>query len=221
MNTTLLLTVAGLALLDSLNPATILGVGLILVLPSRYPVRAALAYVLGAYLTVLALGAGLYLTADAAAGVLDGGLIWVRRFAFGLAALMLLRSAIQRLRPTRRAPITLPTWFTPWTALPLGAVVTAADLPNAFPYAVAIERLVSSGITTSQGFLVLAGYALVYCGPCLLLLVAGVAWGEHVRSRLTGLYSRFGQARDVPRSIPIALGLGALSAAAGGIAVVS
>ena len=221
MSAALLLTVAGLALLDSLNPATILGVALILVLPGRHPVRAALAYVLGAYLTVLALGAGLYLAADAAAGVLDGGLSWIRRVAFGLAALMLLRSALRRLRPARRAEITLPTWFTPWTALPLGAVVTAADLPNAFPYAIAIERLVSSGITTPQAMLVLAGYALVYCTPCLLLLVAGVAWGERVRSRLEGLYLRFGRARDVPRSIPAALGLGALSAAAIGIAVAS
>jgi|tagenome__1003787_1003787.scaffolds.fasta_scaffold19662927_2 cytochrome c biogenesis protein CcdA len=219
MSTTLLLTVTGLALLDSLNPATILGVALILVLPSGHPVRAALAYVLGAYVTVLGLGAGLYLAAGAAAGVLDGGLIWVRRIAFGLAALMLLRSALQRLRQTHRTQITLPAWFTPWTALPLGAVVTAADLPNAFPYAIAIERLVSSGITTPQGLLVLAGYALIYCLPCLLLFVAGLAWGDHIRSRLTGLYNRFGQAREVPPSIPAALGLGALALAAAGVAL--
>lgn len=221
MSTTLLLTVTGLALLDSLNPATILGVALILVLPNGRPVRAALAYVLGAYLTVLGLGVGLYLVADAAAGVLDGGLTWVRRIAFGLAALMLLRSALHRLRRTSRARITLPAWFTPWTALPLGAVVTAADLPNAFPYAIAIERMVSSGITTPQGLLVLAGYALIYCLPCLLLLVAGVAWGDHIRGRLTRLYNRFGQARDVPASIPAALGLGALAVAAAGIAIAS
>jgi cytochrome c biogenesis protein CcdA len=221
MSISLLLTVAGLALLDSLNPATILGVALILVLPSRHPVRAALAYVLGAYLTVLGLGAGLYLAADAAAGVLDGGLVWVRRIAFGLAALMLLLSALRRLHSTHRARVTLPTWFNSWTALPLGAVVTAADLPNAFPYAIAIERLVSSGTTTPQGLLVLSGYALVYCLPCLLLLVAGVAWGDHVRARLTGLYDRFGRARETPPSIPAALGLGALAVAAAGIAVTS
>jgi cytochrome c biogenesis protein CcdA len=153
--------------------------------------------------------------------VLDGGLVWVRRIAFGLAALMLLRSALRRLHSTHRARITLPTWFSPWTALPLGAVVTAADLPNAFPYAIAIERLVSSGTTTPQGLLVLSGYALVYCLPCLLLLVAGVAWGDHVRARLTGLYDRFGRARETPPSIPAALGLGALAVAAAGIAVTS
>jgi hypothetical protein len=215
----LLLAVAGLALLDSLNPATIVGVALILVLPGRHPVRAALAYVTGAYLTVLALGAGLYLAADAAAEVVDGGLVWVRRVAFGLAALMLLRAAVRRLRPSRRARIALPAWFTAWTALPLGAVVTAADLPNAFPYAIAIERLVSAGVPAPQGLLVLAGYALVYCLPCLVLLAAGVAWGPHVRPRLTALYDRFGRARDVPRSLPAALGLGALAAAVAGIAV--
>jgi hypothetical protein len=66
---------------------------------------------------------------------------------------------------------------------------------------------------------VLASYALIYCLPCLLLLVAGVAWGDRIRGRLTGLYNRFGQARDVPPSIPAALGLGALALAAAGIAI--
>ena len=101
MSAALLLAVAGLALLDSLNPATILGVALILLLPNRRPVPSAVAYVLGAYLTVLGLGVAVYLAADAAAGVLDGGLVWVRRIAFGLAALMLLRAALTRLRPSR------------------------------------------------------------------------------------------------------------------------
>jgi Sap-like sulfolipid-1-addressing protein len=215
----LLLTVAGLALVDSLNPATIVGVALILVLPTRHPARAALTYVLGAYLTVLALGAGLFLAADAAAGLVDGGLVWVRRVAFGLAALMLLRAAVRRLRPSRRPQITLPAWFTPWTALPLGAVVTAADLPNAFPYAIAIERLVSAGVPPPTGMLVLAGYALVYCLPCLLLLLAGTLRGHRVRARLHVLYQRFGRARDLPRSLPAALALSLLAAAVAGVAV--
>jgi hypothetical protein len=145
--------------------------------------------------------------------------VWVRRAAFGLAALMLLRAAIRRLRPSMRTQVVLPAWFTPWTALPLGAVVTAADLPNAFPYAIAIERLVSAGTALPVGLVVLAGYALVYCLPCLLLLAAGVAWGERVRHGLDGLYRRFGTAREVPRSLPAALGLGVLAAAVAGIAV--
>jgi cytochrome c biogenesis protein CcdA len=215
----LLGTVAGLALLDSLNPATILGVALILLLPGRSPVPSAVAYVLGAYATVLGLGVALLLAADAAAGAVDGGLVWVRRVAFGLAALMLLRAAFTRLRPSRRRAIALPAWFSPWTALPLGVVVTAADLPNAFPYAIAIERLVSAGVQPPAGFAVLAAYALVYCLPCLVLLVAGAVWGERVRDRLDGLRARFGGAADRPRSLSAALGLGLLAAAVAGIAV--
>jgi cytochrome c biogenesis protein CcdA len=219
MSAALLLTVTGLALVDSLNPATILGVGLILVLASRSPVPSALAYVLGAYATVLGLGLALYLAADAAAGVVEGGLVWVRRIAFGLAALLLLRAAVARLRPSRRRAVALPAWFSPWTALPLGVVVTGADLPNAFPYAIAIERMVSAGVEPPAGVLVLAAYSFVYCLPCLVLLVAGVVWGERVRARLVGLHARFGRARELPRSVPTALGLGVLAAAVAGIAV--
>lgn len=219
MTVALLGAVAGLALLDSLNPATILGVALILLLPGRSPVPSAVAYVLGAYVTVLGLGVALYLAADAAAGAVEGGLVWVRRIAFGLAALMLLRAALTRLRPSRRRAIALPAWFSPWTALPLGAVVTAADLPNAFPYAIAIERMVSAGVQPPAGLAVLAAYSLIYCLPCLVLLVAGIARGERVRARLHGLYARFGGAADRPRSLSAALGLGLLAAAVAGVAV--
>lgn len=219
MSGALLLAVAGLALLDSLNPATIVGVALILLLPGRRPVPTAVAYVAGAYLTVLALGAALYLAADAAAGAVEGGLVWVRRIAFGLAALLLLHAALRRLRPSRRRAVALPAWLSVWTALPLGVLVTGADLPNAFPYAIAIERLVSAGVAPPLGMPVLAGYALVYCLPCLVLLVAGVASGDRVRRRLDGLHARFGRAKDLPRSVPAALGLGLLAAAVGSVAV--
>ncbi len=219
MSAGLLLVVAGLALVDSLNPATILGVGLILLLPNRRPVPSAIAYVLGAFLTVLALGVALYLAADAAAGVVEGGLVWVRRIAFGLAAVMLLGAALTRLRPSRRAAIALPAWFSPWTAMPLGAVVTGADLPNAFPYAIAIERLVSAGVQPPLGLAVLAAYSLVYCLPCLVLLVAGVVWRERLRVRLDRVHARFGRAHEQPRNLPAALGLGLLAAAVAGVAV--
>ena len=39
--------------------------------------------------------------------------------------------------------------------------------PNAFPYFIAIERLVNADTTTRITLLVLAGYAVVYCLPCL------------------------------------------------------
>jgi len=215
----LLAGIAGLALLDAVNPATILGVALILLLPGERRTAKAITFVLGAYISVLAAGAALFLAADTAAEAVAGGLVWVRRVAFTLAAVSLLLAAARRLRPHRRLPVTLPSWLTVTTAAPLGLMVTAADLPNAFPYVLAVERLVSAGVDATAALLVLAGYALVYCLPCLLLLAAATLWGGSIRPRLERLHARFGGERDVPRSVPAAIGLSALAAGAAGIAV--
>ncbi|QJY51159.1 GAP family protein [Pseudonocardia broussonetiae] len=210
---------AGLAFLDAFNPATIVAVTLILLLPGTRPVATACLFVIGAYLTVLALGGVVYLAADAAADLVAGGLVWLRRIAFGIAAVVLLWSAARRLRSYRRQAIALPGWLSGWTALPLGIVVTGADLPNAFPYFIAIERLVSAGVPTGAGMLILAGYAVVYCLPCLLLIGAWLAWGERVHRRLDRLYHRFGTAREVPRSLSAAAGLAALSLTVASVAI--
>ena len=93
------------------------------------------------------------------------------------------------------------------------AVMTGADLPNAFPYFIAIERIVNADVSTMQALLVIAGYALIYCLPCLLLLVAGAARGDRVRRRLAGLYERLGAEKKQPRNLPVAAGY--LAAAAG------
>ncbi|HZB21214.1 MAG TPA: hypothetical protein VE463_15365, partial [Blastococcus sp.] len=90
--------IAGLAMLDSINPATIAGVALILLSPMRHPVGAALAYVSGAYVVVLVMGTVVLLSAGAAASAVSGGLVWIRRIAFAVAALALLLAAVRRLR---------------------------------------------------------------------------------------------------------------------------
>lgn len=204
--------IAALAALDSLNPATIAGVALILLAPLRRPGVVALAYVAGACLTVLALGVAVHAGAGQAAEAITGGLVWVRRGALGLAAVLLLVAALRRLRPQQRSAVVLPRWFGPWTAAPVGALVTAADLPNAFPYLMAIERLVAAAVPDGTALLVLAGYSVVYCLPCLVLLAVGTLHGERVRRRLQRVYDRIGTARTVPRSVPAVLALGALAA---------
>ena len=217
MSAALVAGIAGLALLDSLNPATIVGVALILLTPLPRPAVVALAYVAGAYLTVFAAGVGVLLSAGVVAGLFTDGVVWVRRAALGLAALLLLIAAVRRLGTGRRREVRLPSWFGPWTAAPVGVLVTVADLPNAFPYLIAIERLVTAGVPSGSGLWVLAGYAVVYCLPCLLLLAVGTRHGERVR-RLQRVYDRIGQARTVPRSIPAALSLLLLAAAVAAIA---
>ena len=186
------LLVAGLALADSLNPATIVTVALVLLSSLRRRVLTALVFVAAAASTVLGLWVVLYFSSAAAASSVDGGLVWLRRVAFTVAAVALGVAAVKRLSDRPRRSPSLPVWFTPWTAFPLGVLVTGADLPNAFPYFIAIERLVSADVGVPTALAVLAAYAVVYCLPCLVLLVLGVTLHERVRPRLDALQHRLG-----------------------------
>lgn len=218
MTSSLLATIAGLAALDSLNPATIAGVVLILLAPVRRPGVTALAFVAGAYAVVLAVGVGLFVGAGELGQVVQGATVWVRRGALLLAALILLRAAAGRLRTRTRAAVVLPPWFGPWTAAPVGVLATGVDLPNAFPYLLAIERLSAASVPTGTGVTVLALYALVYCLPCLLVLAAGLLWRGRVTTLLGRVYARLGAERVQRRSVPVAVGLLLLAVAVGVVA---
>lgn len=216
MSPALLLGVAGLAAIDALNPATIVSVTLILLAAPRRPGLTALATVAGAAVTVFALGSVLYLSAGAAAGAVEGVITVLRFLAFGAAAIGLAIAGVRRLRDRPRGPIALPTWFGPRTAFPFGVVVTAADLPNAFPYFIAIERLVDSGAPVWEGLLVLAGYTVVYCLPCLVLLAVGLLARERTRAWLERIVTRFGRG-TIRRSVPVAVLLMACALAVGSV----
>ena len=209
--------IAGLALLDSLNPATIVAITLILLTGPRRPILSAMAFVIGAALTVFSLGAVVFVSAGAAADMVSDGIVWLRRLAFGLAAVALFVAAARRLRPRPRQAISLPAWFSPATALPLGVVMTGADLPNAFPYFIAIERLISAEVDTTTGLVVLAGYAVIYCLPCLILLLAGRVLHEHVQPWLQRLFRRLTTGTS-PRSVPAAIALSVLGIGVASIA---
>ena len=155
----LLAGIAGLALLDSLNPATIAAVALVLLLAQRRPVLSAVAVAAGAYLTVLGVGLVLFFSAGAAAEAVNGVVVALRLVAFGLAGFSLIVAGVRRLHDRPRKRVRLPDWFSPATAIGLGAGMTAADLPNAFPYFIAIERLLNANVSGLTGVAVIAGYA--------------------------------------------------------------
>lgn len=208
----LLAGIAGLALVDSLNPATIVVITLILLTVSHRPVGSALTFVLGAMSTVFALGVVIFLGANAAADAVSEGLILLRRGVFLIAAIALGIAGLRRFKDRQRKAVDLPSWFGVWTAFPLGILMTGADLPNAFPYFIAIERMVAADVAIPVGLFVLAGYALVYCIPCLILLALGMAHGDKVRTRLRNVLDRFSTG-TVKRSVPAAIALFVLAAA--------
>jgi len=200
----LLLSIAGLALLDSLNPATIVTVTLILLAAPKRAGLTALSAVIGAALTVFAVGATIFLSAGAAAGAVDTIIVGLRFLAFGAAGIYLIYSGVKRFRDRARKVISLPQWFSPVTALPFGVLVTGADLPNAFPYFISIERMVTNDVNQGTGLLIILGYTLIYCLPCLILLIVGTLNREVTRNWLERLVSKFGTG-TVKRSIPIAI----------------
>jgi uncharacterized SAM-binding protein YcdF (DUF218 family) len=104
----------------------------------------------GAFTVVFALGIALFLGAGYAADAVTDATTWLRRGALLLGACTLVVAGLRRLRPRTRPAIALPRWISPWTAAPLGVVVTGADLPNAFPYFIAVERLVTADIAAGQ-----------------------------------------------------------------------
>jgi hypothetical protein len=92
-------------------------------------------------------------------------------------------------------------------------VVTGADLPNAFPYFIAIERLVSAGVFVGSAMVVLGVYAVIYCIPCLVLLGIGVTLHQRIRPRLDALRRRLGTG-TTPRNPWVAAALAFLAIAA-------
>ncbi|HXH80979.1 GAP family protein [Nocardioides sp.] len=218
MTLPLLAAIAGLAALDSLNPATLVAVSLILLGSRDRPVAEAAGVVVGAFASVLTVGLIVYLGADAAASAVDGALAWVRRGAFALASLVLLVSAVRALRPRHRSAVGLPAWFTPPTAVVLGVVMTGADLPNAFPFFIALERLVVADTSTPVAVAVLVAYAAIYCIPCLVLLAIGLSHAGPVQGLLRLVHDAFGTETDLPANRWKAAGLLILSLVLAGVA---
>jgi len=204
-----------LALLDSLNPATIVAITLIPLAAPRRAGITVLACAFGVMLTVFTVGAALFLAAGAATDAVDSILFALRFIAFGIAGTTLTVAGFRRFKDGERKGISLPSWFTPLIALPFGVVVTAGDLPNAFPYFIAIERMLDGGIDSGLGLLIILGYSFIYCLPCLILITIAAFTRERTRAWLSGIVTRLSSGaikKSVPDAIlPICLGIGAAS----------
>lgn len=197
MTPILLLGIVGLALLDSLNPATIVTVGLILLLREEKRFLTAISALVGAFGLVFISGTLLYLTAQWSSTQVAGLLGWISTGVFLAAGIWLFWHGVTRLKPRARKEIHLPDWVTPSTAWVFGGFFTAADLPNALPYLVAIERLVDAEVGASALWVILA-YSLIYCLPCVLLLVLFRANQARVHRLVVAMHERFGKGERKP-----------------------
>lgn len=211
-------SLVGLAILDSLNTSTMLAV-VVIVVTARRPAATGGAYLTGAVLAFSLVAAGLLLGAEAADGALAEFSVWARRAILVALALFLARLGLRRFRTRpKRVAVRLPSWVNPWSAVGLGALTTASDLPSAFPLFFAVSRIAESPVSTGQGAALLAGYAVVYAAPSLAVLLLALRYHDRMRDRLERLASGYGRG-EVPASRPIAVLCFLSAAAAAAIAV--
>jgi len=190
MDTELIATLIGLALVDSVNLFTIWIVLAILLL-ARRPAATSWTFAAGAFISFITATLAFYFVASAAASVLFGLTHWLRRIIFVLIAVTFLVLAVRRLKTRPRQQFKLPSWVNPWSGVPLGALATVADLPNAFPMFLAVERLIDAGVPTSTGVGLLLGYSVIYMLPTLAVLILGLVFGARARIRIQRLYDKF------------------------------
>lgn len=184
MSLDVLLTVAGLALLDTMSPATI-GVTVYLLLT----VRDRLAALLFTYLSTVALfyfsiGAALLLGLEALLTRFGDALdsrpaFWVQA---AIGAVLFVGSWFV---PTRRpAPeLRMPRVHTGRAMVLLGLMTGLAEAAIALPYLGAIGILASADLAAYQWVPVIAGYNLVMVLPPMLLYLGWRVIGERLRAR--------------------------------------
>jgi cytochrome c biogenesis protein CcdA len=176
------LIIAGLGLVDSLNPATIT-VGAILA-ATEHPVRRLAGYAAGIF-SVYLLG-GLILTlgpAELLQTALHGPdastarniiFIVVGLVAIGFAVWVFAHRDTDRLK-SREFKIK------PGSAFLLGAGITAVDIPTAFPYFGAIAAMVARDLSTSSKIILLVLFNVMYVLPILVILGAAAVLHERAQ----------------------------------------
>jgi cytochrome c biogenesis protein CcdA len=183
-----LITVAGLAVLDSLNPSA-LAVTVYLLLATKPYVSRVLVYVGAVFVSYYVLGLLLFLGIDSLTGRLvrnvrgflasdvgyiGQGVVGAALLAYGLIALR--RHRPQRARRPRshsHAAIAL-----------LGVIVTVAEIGTALPYLGAIGILSGAATPLPEVLLILAGYNLIMVAPPLLITLIYRLLGDRIADRL-------------------------------------
>uniref|UniRef100_UPI003F8718A1 GAP family protein n=1 Tax=Actinosynnema sp. TaxID=1872144 RepID=UPI003F8718A1 len=182
-----LLTVAGLALLDSLN-ITLFLVTLHLLLAHRRPMSRVLVFLGVFYAVYLAAGVALTAGAVAALGAVgERGIDYLQLaaglglFVYGIAAPVDKPARIGDVREAGRGLLVV-------AGVALG--VWAVEVSTALPYLAAISTIGRADPGTTTSTAVLAVYNLVVVAPCLGAVLAYQANRERLHARFEGFIAK-------------------------------
>ncbi len=189
-----LLTLLGLALLDSVNPSALAMTLYLLTTGAR--TGRVLTYIAAVFVTYFAIGFGLMLGLGALLGTFQGVFETTAAYIVQavIGATMLIYSFLPNKKEAQVGAETK-TKASPSkgfvATLLLGVTITAAEFPTAFPYFGAIGILNGSGLPFLGWLPLLLGYNLIFVTPPLLLFGAyrvfggrHKAWFERYEKRL-------------------------------------
>lgn len=187
------LAIAAIALVDSINPATIAQAAVFA--GTERPARAVLGFWAGAMATYLVTGLLVLAGLDRfVRGVADNPPDWlfIALIAGGLAAVV--AGVVAWRGSSKRRIGALVSSGDHRTAATVGVVATLTDLPTALPYFAAIGIITGTQLNRPEQFGLMIAYNLIYMMPVLIVLAIRLAGGPTLRGRLerfTELIARY------------------------------
>lgn len=181
----LLVTLAAIALLDSINPNAM--AVQIYLLSTPKPIPRSIAFIFGDFLAawisgmLIALGAMQLIT-----NFFDrlGDLLYVMQFIIGVALVVLGWNIGELMQPSR---VKQPKSLKPTATFLFGLTMALVEAPTALPYLVAIERITQTDPTVSQLALLLLFYVSIFILPLVIIVIVYQIAQNRASQILSGL----------------------------------
>lgn len=183
-----LLSLLGLALLDSLNPSA-LAVTIYLLLRGTPYAAKVLTYVVAVFASYLGIGVLLMLGLGSVWGYVDGPGAYAVQGVAG--ALLLGYSLLAPDKPRGERKVRAPRSVGLPAVFLLGGGITVVEFSTAFPYLGALAILANADLDAALWLPILAAYNAIFVLPPLLLLAAYGAFGSRLTERFERLRERF------------------------------
>lgn len=188
MSVELLLSIGGLALLDTLSPATIGVTVYLLLTETKRLASRLLIYLLtvaGFYFSVgvmLMLGMGVLL--DAAVSLFQSRVVSWIMFIIGVV-LFIVSFYIP---PKKKTDLPRPKSKSKFSMVALGITTALVEVGTAFPYFAAIGLMTTSNLAFYQWLPIMAGYNIIMVLPPLILFMMHLLFGRMMQKPLERLH---------------------------------
>ena len=177
------LAIAAIALLDSINPATIAQAAVFA--GTERPARAVLGFWAGAMATYLVTGLLVLAGLDRLVrGIADNPPHWLFAILIVLGVASAIAGVVAWRGSGQRRIGKLVTSGDHRTAATVGVIATLTDLPTALPYFAAIGIITGTQLNRPEQFTLMIAYNLIYMMPVLIVLAIRLAGGPSLQRRL-------------------------------------